>query len=350
MNPSFQGSQTMHSETLDQPGARESASAKSPRNVAQVIVCIDDVATAEKTAPHAIAVAHALGSEVTLINVIEPSGDPHAPADPVEWDIRRREAQLLVERLAERNAFLNTTVSTRVLEGSCAEQVGSCIRNAEQDITVFCRRDDKQPWHIGSTARKILESGEGSVLIVPSEVSGETPVRYDRLLVPLDGSARAENAIPVAAQIALEHEAELVLVHDTADFSLVETGPLESFDIELQAQVNQRNERVSKSYLEKVRQRLEFSGINAATLVLKGPDARRLLTELSDTQSSDLVVFTSHGCSGHQDVPMGDVAGFILTRSPIPALMVRKGGQGAYAHMFSDPGCSVLRMPEGSQL
>ena len=59
----------------------------------RIAACIDTSGFAEKVIPHALAMAAALGSPVTFLRVVEAKPGLGSPPDPVEWDIRIREAQ-----------------------------------------------------------------------------------------------------------------------------------------------------------------------------------------------------------------------------------------------------------------
>ena len=59
----------------------------------RVAACIDASGFAAKVISHALAVAAALGSPITLIQVLEAKPVHPVPLDPVEWDIRLREAR-----------------------------------------------------------------------------------------------------------------------------------------------------------------------------------------------------------------------------------------------------------------
>ena len=59
---------------------------------------------------------------------------------------------------------------------------------------------------------------------------------------------------------------------------------------------------------------------------------------------------SSHGSSGYRDVPAGDIASFILSRSRVPVLMVRQPVHGDGQHIFSETEAPGVRLPEGSSL
>ena len=82
-------------------------------------------------------------------------------------------------------------------------------------------------------------------------------MRYRRILVPLDGSQRAEHVLPMASALAERHAAELVLLHVVVKPELIQRMPLTDDEIELVDKVVQRNVQT----LNDARQRLNISEI-----------------------------------------------------------------------------------------
>ena len=58
-----------------------------------IYACVNRSETSLKVIPVAKTIARALGASVTLVHVIDPTEFTHAPFDPVEWEIVRREAR-----------------------------------------------------------------------------------------------------------------------------------------------------------------------------------------------------------------------------------------------------------------
>jgi nucleotide-binding universal stress UspA family protein len=313
----------------------------------KVVVCVDDAAASAKVIPRASAVASSLGAKMMLLHVIEPHETGTIPFDPVEWDIKRRKAELHVARLAGEHGSDESAIETRVLEGKFGEQICACVSGRPQDITALCRRDSETQWHAGGTLHHILQSGPGSILLVPDSLPQSNDISFSRIFVPLDGSARAESSLPVATRIAIAQGADLVLVHATPKPSFTETGPLEADDIALLKRVQSRNEKVANEYLERIRARIATNGLTVTTLILKGGDVRRLLIDAIGADSSSLLVMSSHGVGGFGDVPSGDVASFILDRCGAAMLMIKRPRERDGNHVYSEAETRGVRHPAG---
>ncbi len=331
------------------PGDDYDADTGSHRNGPKVVVCVDDAAASAKVIPRARAVANSLGADMMLVHVIEPHETGTIPFDPVEWDIRRRKAEMHVATIAGEHAADESNIETKVLEGKFGEQLCACVSGRPEDITALCRRDSDRQWHSGGTLHHVLRSGPGSILLVPDSLPPTKSVIFSKVYVPLDGSARAESSLPVATRIAMAQGAELVLVHATPKPSFTETGPLEADDIALRDRVQSRNERVANEYLERIRARIASDGLTVKTLILKGGDVRRLLTDAIGTDNTSLLVMSSHGVGGFGDVPSGDIASFILARCGAAMLMIRRSRERDGEHVYSEAETRGVRHPSGAQ-
>lgn len=140
--------------------------------------------------------------------------------------------------------------------------------------------------------------------------------RFRSILVPLDGSLLAEQALPIALAIAerARSKVKLVLVHQ--QLLLTEPGPAYT-KVELAMQ------KADREYLRSVAARLrERLGRALSTAVLQGPIARTLARYTREL-GTDLVVMTTHGRGGIRRAWLGSVADQLIRTSEVPILMVR---------------------------
>lgn len=293
----------------------------------RVVACLDGSELGERVIPHALALAQALGSPLTLLRVLESKPSGGEPPDPLEWDIRRRESRDYVARLAGERDGTEIPVDSELIEGPAAEEICQWTRHHGVGLTVLCTHGmrGETEWRLASTARKLVEGAPGSVLLVPAAARPQDRVaRYRRLLVPVDGSPRAESVLPLAARIAASHGAELVLAHVVPVPELIETGPLDSEAVELRERLVRRNERVANEYLDRLRAQLAGSEVPVRALVLRGGDVRGRMVRLIADEGVDLVVLSAHGRSARADVPLGSVAGHLVAHAEAPLLIVRR--------------------------
>lgn len=146
-----------------------------------------------------------------------------------------------------------------------------------------------------------------------------------RILVPLDGSQCAEQAIPVAARIARASGAAVVLlrvVTSPIDFEWYRIASAETME-----QAVEDDFAAAIDYLATIAQSRELAGIETKTQVLLGT-AASLIMPVARAYRAGLIVMSSHGERGFQRWAVGSVTHTVACHSPIPILVVREGAGG----------------------
>ncbi|MCY0095150.1 universal stress protein [Hoeflea ulvae] len=324
---------------------QHNSSAANGCETPRVLVCIDLAKETQGIISPAKTIARALNADLAFVHVIKAQRHAAngAPIDPVEWEIMRREAKAHMERFASEHADGKEALATHLLEGNCTEQIGKVMASRAQDIAVLGRQQDEAGARLGQTAREMLESGSNSLFLVPFGV--ESRPDFSRILVPLDCSRRSERILPLVEKIARSENAEIVLVHAVPEPVLTDAGPGEPSDKELISRFNARNERVARKYLEHLCERICADGVRVRSLVLCGGDVRRQLAAAVVEQGTDLLVLASHGHSGFDDVPFGDVANYLIKNSDIPTMVIRFSGNAAETHAFAQARSKGIRSP-----
>jgi nucleotide-binding universal stress UspA family protein len=312
----------------------------------RIAACLDGSEVGERIIPHALAMARALRIPLTLLRVLEGKTSGGDPTDPLTWEFRRRETRDYLERIALREGG-GSSIDAEVIEGQAAEEICLWVRHHDVGLTVLCTHgvSGETRWSLASTARKLVEGAPGSFLLVPAAAAAcEAEARYHRVLIPVDGSARAESVLPLARRLAEAHAAELILVHVVPVPELTEIGPLDAEDRELQERLMRRNERVANEYLDRLRARLAEGDAPVRALVLRGGDARSRVARLVAEEGVDLVVLSAHGRSAQADVPLGSVATHLVAHAEVPLLIVRQPAVVAM-HRVAAPYGDEARLP-----
>src|SRR5690348_17084101 len=144
-----------------------------------------------------------------------------------------------------------------------------------------------------------------------------------RVLVPLDGSARAEQALPVAARLAQAAGGTVVLLrvvmipNEFASYFMLEPAATQSV-------INATLEE-AKNYLESLIGSESLQGVHTETEVLLGQAVSTILSVV-DSHNIDLVVLCSHGYTGMTRWILGSVAEKVSQLSSVPILVLREDG------------------------
>ncbi|ETX04723.1 MAG: hypothetical protein ETSY2_27165 [Candidatus Entotheonella gemina] len=136
---------------------------------------------------------------------------------------------------------------------------------------------------------------------------------YTRILVPLDGSQVAENALDHAAQMADIFGAELILLRA----AFLDRVP--DFDL---SEVQRVLVQESEAYLNQVACQLQEDGRCVRTAV-RWSKAAEAITAYAVAQEISVVVMATHGHSSHEHWPMGSIAEKVLRSMQVPVLLVR---------------------------
>ena len=158
-----------------------------------------------------------------------------------------------------------------------------------------------------------------------------------RILIPLDGSLRAEQAIPVAARLArASSHSSIILVRVVdvfPDFSWqIAEGPPDLTDALEVARAN------ANAYLEKMATVDVVRGLNVTTRVIEGKPADAIL-DTAQSMQADLIVMSSHGHTSLKRWVLGSVAQAIERHSAIPVLLLRDqvGSSERILHRMTGP-------------
>ncbi|MDB9801654.1 universal stress protein [bacterium] len=184
--------------------------------------------------------------------------------------------------------------------------------------------------------------------MIPDDAKITPDVGYRRILLPLDGSSRAETALQKTITLARAEAAELILCYVIPDSGLTEFGQKDPEAESLHRRVRKQNELSGTTYLARIKKRLEQSGLKVSVRISHAGDARRALLDVMTQEKVDFVVMATHGQSGYKDVPTGDVARFLLDRADTPVLLVRPRNGHTNNHAFGDVLSTGARLPSGT--
>jgi nucleotide-binding universal stress UspA family protein len=122
------------------------------------------------------------------------------------------------------------------------------------------------------------------------------------ILVPLDGSVLAEQALSLAGQLGGAAAAGLVLVRVSAD-------------------EHHQDDADVRNYLRYAAGRLNYSGVPVETVVAYG-DAPTEILRVARQHAAELIVISTHGHSGPGRWLYGSVADEVLRRAEIPVVLL----------------------------
>jgi nucleotide-binding universal stress UspA family protein len=293
----------------------------------RILLPMDRSPLAECVLPHAVAVARAFESGITLVNVLESQDRPswRRAVDPLTWRIRRGEAESYLGDLTLRLQSAGVPAEKQILEGPAAERIVEFSRKNDVPLIMLSSHGQSglSGWNVSSIVQKIILRAHTSIMIVPAYQPASpdlTGLRYRRLLVPLDGSQRAEFILPIVTTVARAHEAQTVLVHVVRRPEMPRRMPPTDEDVALADRVVERNRAEAIQYLDQLCLRLP--GKTQARLLISD-HVTAPLHGLVEEEKIDLVLLTAHGQSGLTRWPYGSVVSSFITYGTTPLLIVQ---------------------------
>ena len=292
-----------------------------------ILVPLDGSPLAECVLPHAVAIARACGSRLTLMRALE---QPHVvehsqTRDPLGWHINEIEAQAYLDGLTARLRQAGLPVENTLQEGSAAERITEFVRDQDVDLVILGSHGQSglSDWNVCSVAYKAVLRAHVPVMIVRAyqhAASDLISLRYRRILVGLDGSQRAECALPVATTLARFHESHLLLAHVVCRPEVPHRVPLARVEIKLVNQLLERGRLRAAKYLERLQSQLSA---DVQTRLLFSDSAAEELHELVVQENADLVLLSAHGYGGGTKWPFGSVALNFIAYGTTPLLVVQ---------------------------
>ena len=145
---------------------------------------------------------------------------------------------------------------------------------------------------------------------------------YKTILVPLDGSKRAEAILSHIEELSTLYHSRVIFVQVVEPPPLI-VGP--EGDIALHQQEIVRWTKEAESYISTIQGEFQAKGITAKKYVINGPVVEAII-KVAEQEDADLIALASHGRGGLSQVFYGSVAAGILHRIDRPLLLIRSRG------------------------
>ncbi len=146
---------------------------------------------------------------------------------------------------------------------------------------------------------------------------------YETLLVPLDGSKRAELILPHVEELARRYDARVVFLQ-VVEPPMPLVAPEGGKRLLHRDRLDHLEEQI-EAYLTGLQGEFRQKGIEANMHVAHGPVVDTII-KVADREKADLIALASHGRSGLARVFYGSVAAGVLQRVDRPLLLVRSQG------------------------
>ncbi len=144
---------------------------------------------------------------------------------------------------------------------------------------------------------------------------------FKKILVPLDGSALAEKALPVAIHLAKHMQSELTLLSVAQQESVAVIEPM-GYGVWLPNETLAEIRQELEKYLAQTVKKYKTANVSMNYHLEMGDEAGGII-DTAVSQQTDLIIMSTHGRSGISRWLLGSVTEKVLHQAPCPLLILR---------------------------
>jgi nucleotide-binding universal stress UspA family protein len=293
-----------------------------------ILVPLDGSLLAECVLSHAIALAQVFDTRLTLLRVVErdQSTGLKRAIDPLQWQIRKVEAGAYLDSVVARLNRVGLQAEKVILEGLPQERIIEFTRDRGIGMIIISTHGQSglSGWNVSSVVQKVILHAHVPMMIVRAHATSPATdiaqMSYQRVLVPLDGSRRAECALPLAKKLAAFHNSQLLLVHAVVKPEIPRHTPFSEEERQLVDRLTKLNQMRAGEYLKQLRAQLSP---DVETHVTVGDAPAAMLQGVVVQENAELVVLSAHGYTGETRWPYGSVALNFIAYGTTPLLIVQ---------------------------
>lgn len=213
-------------------------------------------------------------------------------ADGILTEADRLPADLIVMSTRGRGGL------ARMAFGSVTDEV---VRRSHHPVAVIHAADDDYDSAMGEASRE--------------------PRRFQRIILPLDGSETSASALPIATELARRLSLPVLLVSTVNLVPLTSPGMVQDIGMAVNLdEVYDETRQAAEGWLAGASETLSAAGVTNSSEFLSGSAAPAIE---GLTKAGDLIVMATHGRKGLDRVLSGSVSDQLIRSGAAPVLIVR---------------------------
>ena len=296
----------------------------------RIVLPLDGSPVAERALPYAEALARLMGAPLHLVRVTDPLRPGSPLANLLAFDAMTLDVWLEGERVAAREYLdhlqvdlqpRQASVTVEHLDGPTADALLASTQPGDLLVMATHGRGGPARWFLGSTAEAVIRRATVPVFLVRADEAAPSQPHLGRVVVPVDGSEFAEEALPIARDLATRLGIPIHLI------TVIDVSGITSLDIAVAAiSAESLEDNLIQLFTEAERdiahacEQLGETRTQLTTDVLHGAPG---LAIPNAVHPGDLIVMTTHGRSGPARWVLGSVAEAVVRRSTVPVLLMR---------------------------
>jgi nucleotide-binding universal stress UspA family protein len=311
--------------------ARRKTTAPPARSRIQDILATTDLSNESIAGVrYAVALAKKAGAAVALLHVVELPPPPPMPGmrsvtHSLQDSKIAKHARARLKTLAKRESKGDLNVTPILRSGNSFYGIITTARERAADLIVMATHGYTGAKRVllGSTTERVVRHAPCPVLTVPARTTprrtGKMSLDLKKILVPIDFSKTSETALPWAALVAAESNAELILLH------VVEKFPIDYvLGRELMNETITPLRKQAEAELKRMAESLnKFTGLKVSAVVRDGAPFKEICSA-AQKLGADLIALTTRGYTGLKHAWIGSTAERVVRHASCPVLVVRE--------------------------
>ncbi len=293
----------------------------------KMLIPLDGSKVAEQVLPYARCLARKLSIPIELLQ----AADPEALALLTDPAHSRYADTVWADKINSGKTYLDAVA--RSFEGACVQCVVE--KGKAEDVVIDRAAADKntlivmathgrsgiQRWLLGSVADKVLHGSSNHMLLVRSSEEGKNggEAVLKTVVVPLDGSALAEQVLPIIGELAKKIALKVVVLRA---YGLPPSVTGDEYGTYMEELINQI-ESEARDYLAAKVDEAKQNGMNDVASVVKFGYGADEIISLARETPDNLVAMCTHGRSGMTRWVLGSVTERVVRHSGDPVLIIR---------------------------
>jgi len=293
-----------------------------------IMVPVDGSSFAREAVLHALRIASQSGATLHLVQVAVAPAFPGAHegmglgASSI-GDFHSGELSSLYALAAECRAHSTLTVKASLERGPTVDALIGYARRHDVDLVVMrshARRGLARVWFGSVADGMIRESGIPVLVVRPPSVATalQSGFHHQRILVPLDGSALAEQALAPAVSLARMDGASLTLLRVVAAWKHREPGELESS----LGPAGANEVSMAQRYLDSLLDSPGDRSIRVIRRVMISSDIASTILQVATDHEVDVVALATRGRGAIRRAAGGSVSDVVMRESTVSTLVV----------------------------
>jgi nucleotide-binding universal stress UspA family protein len=296
-----------------------------------VIVPLDYSAADEHVLPMAVQIARGSDAILRLLYIPKPEAartlEGGTSVDLALLAPRMRPQAYLDQTRQRLGSGSDLKITADVLQGSNGHASASPPDVTDMDLIVLAnhRQNGSVRFRLADITDALVYWRPAPMLVLRTDSGvpdAQPPPRLQRMLLPLDGSALAEQILVPAVALGRVMETEYTLLHLVEPYSFVSGEPV-PYTSRLSDLTIAHMQAEAQDYLDGIALLMRAEGLQVQTRVMVACDARIAIRQVAREHEIDLIAMTTHARGGLNRLLLGSVAVQMLRDNHLPVLFYR---------------------------